>query len=190
MLRLILHLNNLGNSIIVISLNHTSLFALNGELKTFPLSKGNDDDGIDEINILVIFIIVICSVSIITAASTYYYKKRSKPTKKQALMRKPLVKSFDEKVVKSQNVEPYVEKKNLLRVLKENDALEKPALFDDLNVTVVSNKFWEKLVDFNFDEKDKVEFIKNMLSFTPEERREIIDGMLKLRKVNSGKANQ
>ncbi|MFX0186411.1 MAG: nitrous oxide reductase family maturation protein NosD [Candidatus Hodarchaeota archaeon] len=177
-----------NNGIIVISLNHTSLFALNGELKTFPLSK--DDDGIDEINIIVIFIIIICSLSIITAASTYYYKTRAKPTKKELLMKKPLVKPFDEKVVKSPNLEDYVEKKNLLRVLKEKNALEKPALFDDLNITVVSNEFWEKIVDFNLDDKDKVEFIKNMLSFTPKERQEIIDGILKLKESNSENTNQ
>ena len=103
---------------------------------------------------------------------------------------KTLVKIFDEKVVKSPDLKDYAENKNLLRILKDKNALEKLALFDDLNITFISNDLWEKIAVFEHDDKDKLEFIKYMLSVPTEERQEIIDGMLKLRKSISESPNQ
>ncbi|MFX0187997.1 MAG: nitrous oxide reductase family maturation protein NosD [Candidatus Hodarchaeota archaeon] len=192
---------DLGNGLIVVSINHTSIFALTGEIKSFDFfpissSKSDVDDGIDYINIFILLIlaIIICSLSIITATSMHYYKTRSKTiaksTQKETLNTKPLIKSSDKNIIKSTNIKEYVENKNLLRVLNDKNALEKPALFYDLDVTAISDEFWEKIEDFDLDDKDKVEFIKNMLSFTPEERQKIFDGIVKLKESDSENTNQ
>jgi len=189
---------DLGNGIIIISVNHTSIFALNGKLKSFPLSSSNSDGGdvVDDITIFlfIILAVFICSLSIITASSTYYYKTRrqtrAKLAKKEALMKKPLTKSFDKKVVKSQNLKDCAETKNLLRILKEKNVLENLDLFDDLNPNFMPDELWEKIAVFEHDDKEKEEFIKYMLSITNEEKQEVIDEMLKLRESNSENPNQ
>ena len=105
-------------------------------------------------------------------------------------MRKPLVKSLDKKVVQSQNLKSFVENKNLLSILMEKNALEKHDLFHDLDITAISDEFWEKIADLDLDDKEKRAFIIDMLSFTPEERQEILDKMLKLEELDSENTNQ
>ncbi|MFX1393854.1 MAG: nitrous oxide reductase family maturation protein NosD [Promethearchaeota archaeon] len=184
---------DLGNGKIFISVNYTLMFAIIGEIKSFPLSNSNVGDEVDEF-LFLILVVLICSLTIVTASSTYYYKTRiqtrAKLTKKETFMRKPLIKSFDNKVVKSQNLKGYVENKNLLRILKEKNVLEKPDLFHGLDITAISDEFWEKIAALDLDEEEKRIFLIDMLSFTPEERQEIIDGMLGLGELDSENTNQ
>ncbi|MFX0139853.1 MAG: nitrous oxide reductase family maturation protein NosD [Candidatus Hodarchaeota archaeon] len=175
---------DLGKSKIIISLNHTSLFAITGKLKSFPSSISNGDD-LDDITIFIFIIlaVLICSLTIITAYSTYYYKTRSqiraKPTKKEALMRTSLVKSYDEKIVKSQNLNEYVENKNLLRIEKEQFG-GNIDLFNKFELTSISDDLLKKINEIDWkNEREKEPFIHELLALTPEERDEIVDYMLK-----------
>jgi len=178
---------DLGNGIIIFSVNHTSLFALKGELKTFPLFIGEDDDNEinDEINILLIIIIaiIIGLVSSIAASSTYYYKMRSdtiaKPTKKEIHMKKLLVKSFDEKDINSVNLKEYIDDKILLNILQEENGLEKIASLGDLNITTISPDFWEKIDLCEWNKTERKDFTREMLSLPPKERQEIFNDILR-----------
>ncbi|MFX1257689.1 MAG: nitrous oxide reductase family maturation protein NosD [Promethearchaeota archaeon] len=189
---------NIDNSSIIISVNHTSIFFLSGKLKSFPLpsNNGNAVNVVDDINMIfvIILIVLICSLIIIAASSTHYFKpknqRRTKLIKKETLMKKPLVKSIDMNVGKTPNLKGYVKKKNLLRILKNKNVLENPTLFRDLKFNALSNEFWEKIDILELDENDFKDFINDMLSLTPKEREEIINGMLKLRELDSDYSNQ
>jgi len=178
---------DLGNGIIIISVNHTSIFALNGKLKSFPLSSSNSDGGdvVDDITIFlfIILAVFICSLSIITASSTYYYKTRrqtrAKLAKKEALIKKPLVRSYDEKIVKSQKLKDYIENKNLFRVEKEQFE-SNIDLFKKFELTSISDDILKRIDDINWkNESEKEPFIHELLALTPEERDDIVDYMLK-----------
>ncbi|MFX1395102.1 MAG: nitrous oxide reductase family maturation protein NosD [Promethearchaeota archaeon] len=188
----------IGNDEIIISINHTSIFALSGKLKVIPTpdNRENDVNGANDIDIIFIIIlaILICSLIIITASSTRYFKPRNetkiKPTKKEMLMKKPLLKSIAEKEIKSANLKDYVKKNNLLRILNKEKALENPILFHDLKFNAISNECWEQIEKLELNENDFKDFINDMLSLTPEERQEIIDGMLKLGELGSSLSDQ
>ncbi|MFX0189023.1 MAG: nitrous oxide reductase family maturation protein NosD [Candidatus Hodarchaeota archaeon] len=186
---------DLSNGIIVISLNHTSLFALNGELKSVHLSKDDNDDDINnEINILFIIIIaiIIGLMGSIAASSIYYYKTSAMPTKKERLIKKPLFKSFDEKIIKLPNLKEYLDDQILLKILEEKNGLAKIASLGDLNITTISPDFWEKIDMFDWNENEREVFIREMLSLLPKERQEIFNDMLrkKNRRNSSIRSNE
>ena len=94
-------------------------------------------------------------------------------------MKKPLVKSFDEKVVKSPYLKEYIDDKILLKILQEENGLEKIASLGDLNITTISPDFWEKIDLFDWNENEREEFIREMLSLPPKERQEIFNDIKK-----------
>ncbi|MFX1382486.1 MAG: hypothetical protein ACFFBP_08560 [Promethearchaeota archaeon] len=53
------------------------------------------------------------------------------------------------------------------------------------NLTTISDKFWEDINKFDWDDNDKEEFIKEMLSLTPKERQNIVDLMLREKNKSS-----
>lgn len=83
-----------------------------------------------------------------------------------------------------------IKNKNLLKILSNNHNLEIPGLLSDLNITAISNEFLEKISKIDIDEQEKIEFLEDMLSFTPKERQNIIDKMIELSKPKNNNDNK
>ena len=123
---------------------------------------------------LIILLIAIGAVSSIVGYSVYHQKK-SKP-KVKAERRY----SDKHRTLTSQRHEPVVlfDSKLALQLLEEEDAIRN--LYDkgDINITVISNDFYETIDNFGFKGNEKSEFIKEMLNLRPFEREVILREML------------
>ncbi len=82
--------------------------------------------------------------------------------------------------MKPQRYEPVIlfDTKVALQILEEEDAIRN--LYDkgDINITAISNDFYETIDNFGFKGNEKSEFIKEMLSLRPFEREVILRDML------------
>ncbi len=163
----------------------------------YPDDDGGDDDqGEDENGIISIIIIIfgIGSVSGIAATSLYYnqhrkkniyYKPQRKKKAKSILKGKfhEYSKNFPS-TPSSKELLKELPNKNLLRQIfdtkktKRNDAILDNIL-DNIDLTAVSDEFLRKLDLLNVEDEEKREFLKEMLHFSPKERNEILDKILK-----------
>ena len=63
-------------------------------------------------------------------------------------------------------------------MLGEEGGIEKLYFKGDLNITAVSADFYDKVNQFGFEENEKTQFIKEMLSLPPRERELILKEMI------------
>jgi len=123
---------------------------------------------------LVLLLVAIGAVSSIAAYSMYYQKK-SRPRNKAKKRSR-----IEHRVLKSQRHEPVMlfDSKLALQILKEEDAIRN--LYDkgNINITAISNDFYETIDNFGFKANEKSEFIKEMLNLRPFEREVILREML------------
>jgi len=123
---------------------------------------------------LVLLLIAISAVSSIVAYSVYH-REKSKPRAKAERRGRD-----KNRVLKSQRHEPVMlfDSKLALQILEEEDAIRN--LYDkgDINITAISNDFYETVDNFGFKGNEKSEFIKEMLNLRPFEREVILREML------------
>lgn len=89
-----------------------------------------------------------------------------------------------ETTVESDDSRQYINNRAILDKLKRDNGSESLELFKDLDLTTISNEFWDKIKKIKIDPEQKKLFIKEMLSLTPRERLEIIDDILKKQDSN------
>jgi len=120
--------------------------------------------------LLIVLIVTIGSVSAAAIYTIYHYgtnKTSSSNTKKDR------EKYFREKFEESEVREPYTETPALQILLGEN-SIEKLLQIKNLNITVISEDFFEIINRFEWEGNEKNEFIKEMLAITPAERQLIL----------------
>ena len=114
----------------------------------------------------------------IAATSIYYYDRRKKSAKYFDYYGK---KGFEEAIGSERSSSSILKDLNrksyLIQIFKEENALEKISELNDMNLTAISNDFMEIIDQFDWEEDDKEEFIKEMLALTPKERKAILDEM-------------
>jgi len=157
----------------------------------------DDDQGEDEDDGIIIIIIIIFgfgSVSGITATSLYYnqhrkkklYYKPQRNKKAKSILKGKFQESkkMFHSTPSSKEILMELPNKNLLlqifdtkKVKKINAILDN--ILDNIDLTAVSDEFLGKLDSLNVDNEEKREFLKEMLLFSPEERNEILDKILK-----------
>lgn len=113
----------------------------------------------------------------VAASIIYYYKK------------KQLSGRFDDKIGLKSSILTIRDKSSddiltdskikgeLLQIFEEENALDKISKLGDINLTVISEDFIEKINIFDWEYDEKEEFIKELLALTPKERKEILDEM-------------
>jgi hypothetical protein len=76
-------------------------------------------------------------------------------------------------------IDDTIDVSSILQIFKEYKSLKRilPQI-NRFSLTTISDIFLEKVDKFDWVEEDKVNFIQEMLSFTPEERMEILNDML------------
>ncbi len=122
------------------------------------------------LTILIVIILIVGALSISVAYSVRYYMQNKHPSiswnnnkdfHKKSRRDDIMNKKFDFQVFEGQNVI-----NNLIQL-------------EDVNITALSADFFEIIDKFEMEESEKSEFIEEMLSLTPKERKSILNMMLK-----------
>jgi len=118
-------------------------------------------------------ILAIAAGSSVVAYTIYHQKKYKLPTKGEKRHReeKPIIRSKNQEAVK------LFDSKLALKILEGEDAIYKLYTKGDINITAISDDFFETIEKFNFSKSEKNEFIREMLSLRPFERELIIRDM-------------
>ncbi len=86
----------------------------------------------------------------------------------------------DAKEPKSKPLKDIIaDNKIIIDKLKESNGSDNFNALNNISLTALSEEDWEKIEKIGMEDKDKAEFLKELLSFRPEERSQIIDDMLK-----------
>ncbi len=92
----------------------------------------------------------------------------------------PFYVETDAKEPKSKILKDIVDdNKIIIDKLKESNGNDSFNALNNLSLTALSEEDWEKIEKIGMEDKEKSEFLKELLSFKPEERSQIIDDMLK-----------
>jgi len=140
----------------------------------------DDDDDEAEVNNLLPFIFLTALVALavaVAATSIYYYNQRSKRAK--------LARDLTEKkgifMVKSAKdiLEDLSNKSLLLQIFDDLYPKYERFNLEQIKLTMVSEEFLNKVDQLGFDEKNKAEFLKEMLALSQKERDEIVNNIFK-----------
>jgi len=123
---------------------------------------------------LVVFTIIISALSAITVYAVYTYNHKKKPSKNSKRYREEEYL----KLLEEDEIEVLFDSKLALQILGEEGAIEKLYFKGDLDITAVSADFYNIVNQFGFEENEKTQFIKEMLSLPPFERELILREML------------
>ncbi|MFX1387705.1 MAG: nitrous oxide reductase family maturation protein NosD [Promethearchaeota archaeon] len=142
-----------------------------------PISDDDDKEDEEQENIILLLIIFFSlgSVAILSGLSVYYFKK----IKLEKLKKFEFGKKLRSSSRKEKFFEKILNKEKILRAFDKENFLNTESPLNLLDLTFVSEKFLEIVDKFGLDEADKSEFIKEMLSYSLEERNEFIKNMLK-----------
>ncbi|MHA2288162.1 MAG: hypothetical protein ACXABG_05195 [Promethearchaeota archaeon] len=136
------------------------------------------DNPIDNPFFLIILIAIISSLSVSFTYGIYHYRKRlftdhySKLEKTKDFSGTPSSLKY-----KSPKLDEFFDNTRLLHQLKEL-ASDKALDDHDINVTAFSKDFFQIVNMFEWEEDDLIDFIKEMSSLTPEERKSVLVEML------------
>jgi hypothetical protein len=147
---------------------HSFKLGFEGLLKSIPSAFSPGD--------LTLLFIIVGAVSASAIALTYYFIQDKPSRRKTGKKREEYYNSHFEE---HENNEPYNEEPPIQIILEEK-AMEKLLQIKNLNVTVVSEEFYEIINSFPWENNEKYEFIREMLSLTPLERKSFLNEMKEL----------
>ncbi|MFX0072113.1 MAG: hypothetical protein ACFFAO_13575 [Candidatus Hermodarchaeota archaeon] len=153
-------------------------------LKPLPLGQDNEDSDGNKVektpflNIIYILATILIIGASIAASSIYYrHRKNSLPTifndekrKKTYSLNKQVKSSGD--ILKESRI-----KGELLQIFEGDNMIENLSQLNDIDITSISGDFLYEIDQFDWEDNDKVEFIKEMLALTPKERSDILEQM-------------
>lgn len=123
---------------------------------------------------VIFLILAIGAASSIVAYSVYQKKKYKQPTKLEKRHRE------ERPIARVQNNRPVklFDSKLALQILEGEGALEKLFSKGDINITAISDDFYETVDSLGFKKSEKAELIKELLSLPPIERELILREMI------------
>ncbi|MFX1408913.1 MAG: hypothetical protein ACFFA6_01065 [Promethearchaeota archaeon] len=110
---------------------------------------------------VIIFILFIGAVSTTVGYAIHQYRHKT-----------VILKKVERKYTKGS-----IMKSPILTLFEEKNLVDKLIKKKDINITVITEDFLENIERFDWNEEDKQEFFKEMLSLTPKEREEILKEM-------------
>ena len=122
---------------------------------------------------LVVLILIIGAVSMSVIYATYHLVSNKVPTKKREKDREEY---FNELFPDEEEYIPYSERSPLQIIFEEN-ALEKLSRIENLNLTIVTEEFFESVNQFEWDLHERENFIREMLALSPFERNSFLEEM-------------
>ena len=123
---------------------------------------------------VILIILGIAAATSVVTYSIYHQKKYKLPSKVEKRFReeKSSLRARPQKSVE------LFDSKLALKILEEEDAIYKLYRKGDINITAISNDFFEVIENFGFTKRERNDFIREMLSLRPFERELIIRDML------------
>ncbi len=124
---------------------------------------------------IIILVSVIGAVSISAAYAVNYYGKHKVTDVKLERDRE----EYFNNIFDNDKDEELYDGKLALQILTGENALEKLSQVNDINITALSENFFEKINNFQWESQERSEFILEMLALAPLERDLILNEMLK-----------
>jgi hypothetical protein len=124
---------------------------------------------------IVIFALILGALSLVAAYSIYHYKKHKLPSH---IQKRPGEDDYLE-FLEEDDFDFLFDSELALQILEREGAIEKLYNKGDINITAITVDFYEMIDQFGFKETEKQEFIKEMLSLSPQERQLILEEMIK-----------
>jgi hypothetical protein len=125
--------------------------------------------------IIIVWLLIIGAVSVSVIYSVYHFGLNQSPSKKISKEREEHFKEIfeeDEFLVSYKETSP-------IQIFFEEKPVEKLVQIRHLNITVVTEDFYEMVNRFKWEGNEKNEFIQEMLALNPKERKLILDEMIK-----------
>jgi hypothetical protein len=127
---------------------------------------------------LIVLMSIISSLSISIGYAAYHYRERIFPSHYTELKKKKnFPKPLSKMKLASEKLDKLLDNKRILYHLK-NLPLDGNLNIDDMKVTALSKDFLKIVNRFDWEEDDLVEFIREMVSLTPEERKSVFNEMM------------
>lgn len=135
-------------------------------------------DIIDNPLFLIILIAIISSLSISIGYAGFYYRERIfKGHYTELEKKKAIGETFSNVKYDSKRLDSLLDNKRILHQLKDLSS-DKMSSIEDIKVTALSEDFFKIIKAFDWEEDDLVDFIQEMISLTPGERKVIFEEML------------
>ena len=132
-------------------------------------NQENNNAKSEEINNTVASLLLIGSV-VAVAAYSYRLIKKKQAAKRISLEReKGLFK--DGQKIKGPS-------QSFIQIFREENAIDKLSKLGDINITILPSDFLETVESLKWDENEKEEFVREMLSLKPSEREVILEKMV------------
>ncbi len=125
----------------------------------------------EDVNNTVTSLLLIGSAVVIAAYSIRLIKKK-RAAKYISLEREKGLFKDGQKITESSQ--------SCTQIFKEENAIDKLSKLGDINVTILPSDFLEKVESIKWDENEKEEFIREMISLTPSERDMILKKMIQI----------
>lgn len=136
------------------------------------------DNTIDNPFFLIILMSIISSLSISIGYAAYHYRERIFTSHYSELEKKrSFSKPLNNMKYTSEKLDELLDNKRILYHLKNLPPDKKPSI-EDVKVTALSKDFFKIVNSFDWEEDDLVEFIREMISLTPEERKSVFNEMM------------
>lgn len=136
------------------------------------------DTIIDNSIFLIILLAIVSSLSISISYSIYHYRERIFTSHYSELEKeKTIVKSQSKLRYDPPRLGAIIDNKRLLQHLKDLH-FGKNQNNEDMKVTAFSKDFFEIIIKFEWEEDDLIDFIREMTSLTPEERKSVLEEMI------------
>lgn len=117
-------------------------------------------------------------IGAVVAISRYSYRYVKKKRAKKALeLERMGDKTIPPKSIKK-GMKLLKQQESLVKLFEQENAIVKVSKLGDINITVLSETFLEKLNEFEWEEDEKEEFIEEMKALSPGERDAILNKML------------
>lgn len=136
------------------------------------------DDIIDNPLFLIILLAILSSLSISIGYATYHYRERIFTSHYIELEKKKDL-DFTQTTVKydAKKLESLLDNEKIIQYFK-NLPLDNKMSIEDIKVTALSKDFFNIINRFEWEEDDLVDFTREMLSLTPEERKSVFKEMI------------
>jgi len=135
-------------------------------------------DFIDNPLFLIILIAIISSLSISVGYAMIHYRERIFAGHYTELkVKKDIGGTFSNVKYNSERLDALFDNRRLLHQLKEISA-DKMSIIEDIKATALSEDFFKVINIFDWEEDDLVDFIREMISLSPEEREAVFKEMI------------
>ena len=124
---------------------------------------------------IIVWTLIIGAVSVSVVYSIYHFGKSDSPSKKISKDRD----EYFKEIFEEDEIVDFYKETSPLQLFFEENSVEKLVKIRNLNITVVTKDFYNKVNSFNWEGNEKSEFIREILALNPQERKLILDEMVK-----------